>query len=429
MMSLEKYIFTLDSLNKHILSKEGIVIYGAGDYGRKLIDYIILQKEEKCIKGIVVTEQNEKCSDYRGIKICEAQPFLAEKNRYHVIIAVSTAYQKDIIEIVTKYRRQYCCITYDVYQDICKELEPDPKVVPYRNIDFLCVGFAKCGTTSLYSALKTLHKIYLSDRKETLFFRWYRGVKDPNKILAERYFNNIKQDQIVGMIEPTFFKYANEVYNFFGSNVKIIFLLKNPVDAIFSYFKMLCRDGDRGMDKAYLRKGKFELEMFDEFFEKRGKENDASRMEYYYWIQQYAKYYSKKQMKIVFFEELLNSPQTVINDILDFLGISDRYEEEKLPLENEGNFVMANIEGHRIAQLSDDLGHANLPFSLEQERRRIYEGKKVEYSELLSKYEQAAKIYGIKMTEEQRKKAEVYYAHSIRKLEIIVDKDLSTIWF
>ncbi len=427
MESLDKYIFTVKRLNEYLLKKENVVIYGAGDYGRRLIDYIIKKKESKRIKRIIVTQVDKEYSDYRGIEIQEAIPFLEKCETCYVIVAVSMVYQSDIIKIINKYGHQYRCITSDVYEDIGNDL--NNKVVRYSGINFLCAGFGKCGTTSLHSVLNKMDNIYLPERKETFFFTWYNDTKEPKKILSERYFNGIREGQIVGMIEPTFSRCAEQVYEFFGSNMKIIFLVRNPADAIFSLFKMLCRDGDRRLDEAYYSRGRFSVDFFDEFLKKEENKWDIATREYIYRIEEYKKYFSKDQIKIVIFEELANNPKEQINSILEFIGIPDRYEDETLPLENEGNFVMANEKGHKIAQLSSDLFRAELPLSLEQIRRRAYEGRKREYIEVMEKYDQAEKIFNVEMTPKQRRKAEDYYAPSVRKLENIINKDLSVLWF
>ena len=119
----------------------------------------------------------------------------------------------------------------------------------------------------------------------------------------------------------------------------------------------------------------------------------------------------------------------MINDILEYIGVSDRYGYAKLPIENEGNFVMADIEGYKLANLkhSEYNRISKELLSLEDNRSR-YE-KQQELSEIKEKYDRAKKIYGVKMTQEQRKKAEGRFNDSVRKLEAALHKDLREIWF
>lgn len=423
MEQIEKYIFDIKDLNKYLQMKDSIVIYGAGDYGKKLIDYICSQQEEEKIMGIVVTEKEETDSEYRGKKISEAGTFFTECGECFVIIATSLIYQDEIAKVVNQYGKQYCCITYELYLDLKNQLD-SRLVVPYSGVDFLCPGFPKCGTTSLYSALRRVDGIYLSQRKENHFFRWFESVKNPEEKLIKTYFNNIKKGQTVGLIDPTYIREAERIHDIFGNKMKILFLVRNPVDAVFSFFKMAVRLGQGDLERAYQKYGKFCVEMFDEFFE-----NNIDSYEYIYWIEQFEKYYTKEQIKIIFFEELIKAPQAVINDILHFIDVIDRYEYANLPIENEGNFVMADIEGYKLANLkhSEYNRISRELLSLEDNRSR-YE-KQQEVLEIEKKYDRAEKIYGVKMTQEQRNKVKKRFNDSVRKLEAFVDRDISEIWF
>ena len=423
MGQFEKNIYSIKELGRIIHTGEGIAVYGVGDYGKKLIDYLIYIKENKRIKGIIVTDRVGLEPDYKGIAIEEASDFFAKDCECHVIIAVSGVYQEEIVKIVQRYDRQYRSMTHDLYSDMDKEM--NPCFVPYQGIDFLCPGFGKCGTSSLYSALKTMDSIYLSEWKENHFFAWCDDVENPEEILIETFFDGIKKGQKVGMIEPSYAWEAKKTYELLGDEVKIIFVVRNPVDGAFSRFKMAARQGWEELDMAYQRHGgKFSVEIFEERLQR-----FADGYKYIDWIEQFEKYYTKKQIKVVFLEELIKRPQEILNSILDFIGVLERYEQEELPLINEGSFVMADVEGLKLGRLrrqktrSSDRG-----LSLQEVRKRKYE-RKSERSEIQEKYNQATKIYGVKMTAELRKKAEAYLNSSVRRLEAWLNKDLSKIWF
>lgn len=68
-------------------------------------------------------------------------------------------------------------------------------------------------------------------------------MKDSKKQLIENFFYDISEGQVVGMVEPPFSENAEQIAEFFGTDIKIIFLVRNPVDAEFSRFKMSARDG------------------------------------------------------------------------------------------------------------------------------------------------------------------------------------------
>lgn len=423
MEHIEKYIYNIEDLDKCLQSKDEIVVYGAGDYGKRLIDYIIYIKKIDRVKGIVVTEKGKLNSEYKGIKIYEAASFL-EEQKCVVLIAVSLPYQNDIADIVNRYGKIYRYITYEAYVNMGKRL--DTKIrVPYKGIDFLLAGFTKCGTTSLHKALMGIKEIYLSEKKESLFFSWCDKVENPEEVLAQNYFDNIREGQLVGAIEPTFLREAERIHYFFGDKIKIIFLVRNPVKALFSAFKMQNRFGLERFEELYQKKGVYSSEMFDKYMDWL-LDDGVCNMEYINWINQFWKYYPKEQVKIYFFEELISNPQMIINDLFSFLGISADYKHIELPLANEGNFVMADLESFRIAKLKRELSLKIMYSKLEN--KEWYDDQ-CRYLEICKQYDKANKIYNVKITEEQRKKAEEYFEPSVRRLETALHKELSELWF
>lgn len=139
-----------------------------------------------------------------------------------MIIAVSLIYQMDIEHIVLQYSDQYCCMTGELYHDIEKKMDPRP-AVPFQGIDFLCPGFGKCGTTSFYSALRKVDSIYLPEQKENHFLQWCDDVENAKEILAERFYDDIKEGQKVGMIDPTYAWEAQKTYDVLGVILKLFF--------------------------------------------------------------------------------------------------------------------------------------------------------------------------------------------------------------
>lgn len=420
-------IYTIESLHKCLQSQDNIVIYGAGEYGRKLIDYFMSINEIRKIRGIVVTETKETLKEYRGIPTYKADSFLKKNPGGLVIIATSLMYQDDIIKIVVQYTEKYRCITPEVYSDICKKMKLKDNI-SYQGLDFLCAGFCKCGTTSLYSALKGIDDIYLSDLKESMFFDWYQNVENPQNILIEKHFKNIDRGQLVGMIEPTFCTHADEIFRFFGNKLKILFLVRNPVNAVFSDFKMENREGMAKLEGAYQNEIKYYEGMFDGFFGRITNEEEALVWEYTHWIKKFEKYYTQENMKVVFLEELIKNPKKELNAILQFIGSKGQYDCESLLLENKGDFVMADESGYSIAKLRSEWACKNPQLSTEEMRKRKYEERQ-QYDYINQQYEQAKKLYNVRMTANQKMKVQAYFNESVRELERLTEKNLTELWY
>lgn len=417
---LYQKIDSVKELKRWLKNQKSIVIYGAGDYGTRLVDYMFSIEESLKIEGIVVTKK-EKHNEYRGINIWTANDFFIQFGQNPVIIAVSIGYQKDIIQLLRQFGQQYYCMTEELYMSIKRRLMDPRSYVSYQGIDFLCPGFGKCGTTSLYSALRCLKNIYLPEHKENHFLEWCDDMENAEELLIENFYDNIREGQKVGMIDPTYAWEAKKTRDCFGDRLKIVFLVRNPVDAAFSGFKMAARQGRGMLDLAYKKNGGvFSVEIFEEHFKK-----DKDRFRYIEWIQQFEKYYSREQLKVIFLEELISEPQVVINDVLAFIGVSERYECKQLPVSNKGGFVMADLEGYQLARqrLSETIKNWNMClYGVRKENENTKE-------ELEERYAHALKIYDVYLTKEQRKKTELYYNSSVRELEGWLNKNLSKIWF
>ncbi len=419
-----RYLYTITELKDCVDGGNGVAIYGAGDWGHRLSDYIIWEKLQDKVKGIIVSEKKEGDRDqYRGIPIYEADKFLNHETCV-VVIAVSWQYQEEILQVVEQYGNVCYVLAQDLYQSLPDEMDTRRKV-SYRGIDFLSPGFTKCGTSSLHGALMTIRDIYLSPKKESNFFSWYRDVQNSKDILVDNYFDAIKEGQIVGMVEPTFYRNAKEVYEYFGSGIKLIFLVRNPIESTFSRFKMMLR-GSIMAEAFYQKYDQFSLRMFDDYIDQNDRRSLAVSR-YIDWINEFRRYYSDDQIKIVYFEELIKQTRTVMNELLKFVESEYCYESDLLPLVNEGNYVMADLESYRIARQYQERSLEYLHCSNNDivSKNGCYSDRVKAYHEL----SKARKVYNVKISEDQRERLKTYYFDSVRELEDCFHKDLSELWF
>ena len=118
-------------------------------------------------------------------------------------------------------------------------------------VDFLVVGAAKSGTTTLFEALNEHPLIFIPHRKECRYFSCmsgdYAGPKpvSPNEIIQslEEYqglFERAKPGQLCGDISPDYlYFYQNavpKIRNEVNAQVPIIIVLRNPIDRAYSHY-------------------------------------------------------------------------------------------------------------------------------------------------------------------------------------------------
>jgi len=125
--------------------------------------------------------------------------------------------------------------------------------------NFLIVGAAKSGTTSLYHYLKQHTEIYMSSIKEPKFITSqfltfpFKGTGDEkveqNIIKSFReycnLFKDVNNDKMIGEASADnlyFFKKAINIITHYLKKPKIIIILRNPIERAFSHFNQFIRD-------------------------------------------------------------------------------------------------------------------------------------------------------------------------------------------
>ena len=112
------------------------------------------------------------------------------------------------------------------------------------------VGAPKCGTSSLHYHLSKHPEIYMSRYKEPHFFG--KDLTRLNKIFytnEKEYlslFNIVKEEKIIGESSPQYlYSYsAPREIKEFNPESKIIILLRNPINMIYSYHSQLLYSGN-----------------------------------------------------------------------------------------------------------------------------------------------------------------------------------------
>lgn len=201
--------------------------------------------------------------------------------------------------------------------------------------NFLIVGAAKSGTTSLYHYLKNHPEIFLSKRKEGIFFS---GLKGFNGIGSREYneriiknikdyqelFQDVSNEKVIGDASPDYLFYYKEsidrIIKHLGNDVKIIIILRNPIHRAFSNYTFYT--------KLNLEKKSFRDALDQE--DKRAKLNYRWAFRYkeggLYFKQVKAYKDAFKNIIILNFDDLQANPQNVIKKLFKFLNVNADYD-------------------------------------------------------------------------------------------------------
>lgn len=313
-------------------------------------------------------------------------------------------------------------------------------------IDFMVAGFRKCGTTSIYKVLSQHSRIYIPPMKEIDFFADESEYAKGYEWYLKRYYGDCPEGKIKGEVNPRLSmldrSVPKKIFDNIGKDVKLIFSVRNPVESLYSLFKMRALYGRAfPEEEKELNLEKKQNEMFDYFVksnfvlengcyianQERTKERMIGSGKYSSYIREYLKYFPKEQIKIIVFEEYIKDPKAVYQDLFSFLGISEEPQIDYYQKAMDGNRVPINLEsmleysrlGEKYA--ADITEYVSADYERDLKLRLQYEKdiqKTVRIPEV--KY---------KMGEYAREVLNSYYEEEKKEIEELLGRDLTTLWW
>lgn len=179
--------------------------------------------------------------------------------------------------------------------------------------NFLIIGAAKSGTTTLHAMLRKHPDIFLPEEKDFKFFDDDENYQKGNEWYLN-YFKKTQGQKVIGEANSEYLfskKAAQRIREDLGEDVKLIAIIRNPIDRSFS---------------EYLHQKRYNVahHSFDKYIEPESDLFDTiiGRSQYSKHIQNYWSIFPKENIKIVVLEELKKNPQGELNKIYDFLGVS-----------------------------------------------------------------------------------------------------------
>jgi len=215
--------------------------------------------------------------------------------------------------------------------------------------DFIIGGSQKSGTSSMHHILEQ-HKDVFIPGGELHFFCMDDVISNPEFVGRSRkdwieydeslpdyeehfernlawyqdFFASAKGEQVIGEDGAVYLssQYAPARIADLLPNVKLIFLLRNPVDRTYSQYQHLLRTGRAVYDfEDTLQYGPHTL---------------LSRSQYKVQIERYLEYFSRDQMKFIIFEEFITNMQEVVDEVCSFLGLASGID-------------LSQVETHRMS--------------------------------------------------------------------------------
>lgn len=215
--------------------------------------------------------------------------------------------------------------------------------------DFIIIGAAKAGTTSLYEVLSTHPAVFMSTPKEPEFFA--RDDRYAGGIAAyARLFEPAAPGQICGEASTlyslaTLFPETPARIRASVPDVRLVYVLREPVARAYSYYVQLVKNRQNAT-RVPLVPRRFEECLFPEAHPGRAPRDaffadfdahlpDSPELflagsDYGRQIKAYLAHFDRSQMHFVLFEQLMADPSAVLRDLFAFLGIDPDLVPEKV---------------------------------------------------------------------------------------------------
>jgi hypothetical protein len=223
--------------------------------------------------------------------------------------------------------------------------------------DFVIIGTMKGGTTSMFQYLAQHPQVHPPFRKEIKFFDihyakglgWYRSHFP--------LWLKMKDGALTGEATPyyLFHPLAAERMAKVLPKVKLILMLRNPVDRTYSHFNHMVRVGREPLhfDKAIAAEserlaGEAERIVANPNYSTfmHGHYSYLARSRYAEQLPRWLEAFPREQMLILPSEEQTTSPAAAFQKVLDFLGL-DAWQPQSFDIFKQGNYGKMPSAAHK----------------------------------------------------------------------------------
>lgn len=205
--------------------------------------------------------------------------------------------------------------------------------------NFLIIGAAKSGTSALYRYLGQHPQIYMSARKEPHFFsfnsrtKFTQGPGDTIPLAITEFseycslFEGVTDETVIGEASPTYLYVPGTAERISKTlpDVKMIAILRQPVERAYSAYMHVVRDGREPVSD-------FCKAIYEE--ERRIEDNWGPIWHYinggfyYKQLMRYFSLFSDSQVKVILYDDFKENALKTIKGVFDFVGVESNFSPD-----------------------------------------------------------------------------------------------------
>lgn len=237
-------------------------------------------------------------------------------------------------------------------------------------LNFVIAGFAKCGTTSAHNYLQQHPELFLTTPKEPRHFiqaDFNESADEYWCLFEQSSAEQMRGEASVAYSESEFIELASRRLYDHNPDLKFIFLVRDPVKRVESQYRELHDSGFKLKLSCPFDLGEAMLKI----------PSLIADSHYHRLTQRYISLFGEDQIHVVFLEELVSQPRSVLRNMLTFLGVRDtHFVFDTNRQHNASQFKYRDTQFFRKLKSVRGAGIAsqnqiNLSFT---ERERLYRG-------------------------------------------------------
>lgn len=317
--------------------------------------------------------------------------------------------------------------------------------------EFICIGFQKCGTTTLYDLLRQHRGIVLtSDVKEPMIYRedFFYKLLGGKQWYEKRFFGSIAEDdkRLRGEVNAGLGLNgcAEKIGKDYSKDTKLIFMMRSPVDRAYSAYKYFLAEGFLPVHIMKIDRRNGHAEGFDnyvryvlgsrtrrgEIMKHRQRYLVFSQGNYGTLINEYLEYFPKENMHFIFFEDFVKDEYAACLELYEFLGIENDPAIHYGLKSNEGNIRARNSAWSKAGYCDMGVYYCLYEFmDCSHRHPGIYKVYRTKIHEPLQNRCMVKETDSGAVLPETRELLERYYAPEVREASEITGRDLQKIWY
>jgi hypothetical protein len=192
-----------------------------------------------------------------------------------------------------------------------------------ERLDFILAGAQKSGTTALHYFLSKHPNVTMGNQQEMHFFdndEFFAGTVDYD--LLHRHFPRVARSTIAGECTPSYlyWKPAAERIWQYNPKMKLLVLLRNPIDRAFAHWNMQRFKGREPLDfLEAVKEEKIRIAGAPPIEARRFAYVDRGL--YAQQVERFFQFFPREQVKIVKFENFQTQQRETVDSIFSFLGL------------------------------------------------------------------------------------------------------------